>query len=169
MKKVILTSQMHLAKTPLADEDRRPFFPKSLLLRKKWYTTGCEWERHQTDLIDRRRWAVRSPQDNLSELPEAETPYVLLGPEIEPVPPGWMARVRAFLLMPALLSSKHLWCGHRRERERGMRNYRCGLTREHLAPRGRWDSSIAGTRWRMLLKNKGEPGTAAGRGQQAQC
>lgn len=47
---------------------------------------------------------------------------MLLGPEIKPVPPGWMAEltVRAVLLMPALLSSKHLWCGHRGERDEGL-------------------------------------------------
>lgn len=60
-----------------------------------------------------------SPQDHLSELLEAEMPYVWLGPEIEPVHPRWMADVpvQAFLLMPALLSSKHLQCGHRRDRD----------------------------------------------------
>lgn len=106
---------MHLAKTPLADEDWRPCFPKSLLLWKTWFTTGCEWERHQTN---RRHGAACSPQDNLSELPGAEMPYVLLGPEIEPVPPGWMVErtAWAFLLMPAPCSSKHLWRGQRRQR-----------------------------------------------------
>lgn len=70
-----------------------------------------------------RQETLSSPQDNLSELTEAETPYGLLGPEIEPVPPGRMAEltVRAFLLMPALLSGKHLRCGRRRERDKELR------------------------------------------------
>lgn len=38
--------------------------------------------------------------------------------------------------------------------ESGMRSYRCGVTREHLAPRGRWDSSRAARRWMMFLKDK---------------
>lgn len=44
--------------------------------------------------------------------------------------------------------------------DRGVRSYRCGATKGHLAPRGRWDSSIAGRRWKVFLKNKGEQGTA---------
>lgn len=152
MKKVMLTSQnQYLAKTPLDNEDRRPFFPKGLLLWKKWYTTGCEWKRHQTDLIDRRHWAARRTTSrswqkqgcHMCCLAQKSSLCLLdrwLHSQREPF--SWR--------LPCSAASIYgVGTG-----ERGIRSYGCGVTRGHLATRGRWDSSIAGRRWTMFLKDK---------------
>lgn len=88
-----------------------------------------------------------------------------LGPKMEPVPPGRMAELtaRAFLLMPALLSSKHLQHGHRRKRDEELQVWGDQGTSCPKRQVGQQQSSE-----KMNDVPEGQ-GTAVERGQQAQC